>query len=134
MDPCSVVVSRPAAKSGGNTEHIFGHWIDLLESRSGSAICKHSQIKSYCLTWLIFGCQATRTGVASTSNSFTTSRLFFLRNSNLPARPCDGEPAPVMIYLSSGLKTAFVLGYSVGRSALDAKGFLKARTSHTRIQ
>ena len=83
------------------------------------------------LTWLIFECQTTFTGLESTASSFTTSNESLLMNTSLPWPPLALFPTPVTTYLSSGLKIAFVCGYNVVNSVFTDIGFLNDRKSHT---
>ena len=85
------------------------------------------------LTWLIFECHTTFTGVESTASSFTTSSESLLMNKSLPSPPFELPPTPVTTHLSSGLNIAFVCGYNAAISVFTATGFLNDRKSHTVI-
>ena len=65
------------------------------------------------------------------TSSFTGSKVVLLKNTSRPAWPFAFAPAPVITYLSSGLKMAFVPGYSVVNPECVTNGFLKARKSQT---
>jgi hypothetical protein len=83
------------------------------------------------LTWFIFECHTTFTGVESTASSFTVSSESLLMNKSLPCAPFELSPTPVTTYLSSGLNIAFVWGYNVFTSVFTITGFLNDRKSHT---
>lgn len=85
------------------------------------------------LTWLIFECHTTFTGVEPTASSFTISSESLLMNKSLPWAPFELSPTPVTTYLSSGLNIAFVCGYKVVIPVFTATGFLNDRKSHTVI-
>lgn len=71
------------------------------------------------------------TGVVSTASDLTSSKPSFASIISRPWPPFAAAPAPVRTYLSSGLNTAFVLGYRVFSPECTARGFLNARRSHT---
>jgi hypothetical protein len=108
-----------------------------MDRRVGGALLDRSkgeeppQEKIDQLTWLIFECHTTFTGLESTTSSFTISSESLIMNKSLPCPPFELAPTPVTTYLSSGLKIAFVCGYNVVIPVFTDIGFLNERKSHT---